>query len=60
MKNENEISAIQDEQQIKSNREIVLEVKKLLLKNRDISYFRAQDILKETINCLGSSPIAKE
>lgn len=53
-------TAIQDEQQSKSNYDIVNDIINVLLENADMSYTRGRCILLEAIDVLGTTPIMRK
>ncbi len=48
-------TAIQNEQQLKSNYDITTDIVNVLLENADMSYARGKQILLEAIDVLGST-----
>lgn len=48
-------TAIQNEQQLKSNYNIATDIINVLLENADMSYVRGKQILLEAIDVLGST-----
>ena len=53
-------TAIQNEQQLKSNNDIVNDIINVLLENTDMSFTRGRYILLEAIDVLGTTPIMRK
>lgn len=50
-------TAIQNEQQLKSKQEIINEVLNVLFQNKEMSFYYGKQILLESIDTLGTTPI---